>query len=210
MKAQHFARNILAAAVLSALGAHAAVAADFSEGVYENRGEQQEFENFTVKNADGADLDNSAGVFIRNMGTDKGSLTVKQQFRVDVSSTETPAQVLKGVHVESESRLELKGDADITVKNTAKPSDADVEGECGPHYFWPTFEKAGQVTLRYQPSRRTICAAPLQRDCWSQEQTSTLCVRPWATLRSLRRSAMTSVMSTGGRGDKEGRALSVI
>lgn len=53
MKAQHFARNILAAAVLSALGAHAAVAADFSEGVYENRGEQQEFENFTVKNADG-------------------------------------------------------------------------------------------------------------------------------------------------------------
>lgn len=36
MKAQHFARNILAAAVLSALGAHAAVAADFSEGVYEN------------------------------------------------------------------------------------------------------------------------------------------------------------------------------
>ena len=41
MKAQHFARNILAAAVLSALGAHAAVAADFSEGVYENRGEQQ-------------------------------------------------------------------------------------------------------------------------------------------------------------------------
>ena len=54
-------------------------------------------------------------------------LTVKQQFRVDVSSTETPAQVLKGVHVESESRLELKGDADITVKNTAKPSDADVE-----------------------------------------------------------------------------------
>lgn len=129
MKAQHFARNILAAAVLSALGAHAAVAADFSEGVYENRGEQQEFENFTVKNADGADLDNSAGVFIRNMGTDKGSLTVKQQFRVDVSSTETPAQVLKGVHVESESRLELKGDADITVKNTAKPSDADVEAE---------------------------------------------------------------------------------
>ena len=70
MKAQHFARNILAAAVLSALGAHAAVAADFSEGVYENRVEQQEFENFTVKNADGADLDNSAGVFIRNMGTD--------------------------------------------------------------------------------------------------------------------------------------------
>ena len=70
MKAQHFARNILADAVLSALGAHAAVAADFSEGVYENRGEQQEFENFTVKNADGADLDNSAGVFIRNMGTD--------------------------------------------------------------------------------------------------------------------------------------------
>ena len=99
MKAQHFARNIFAAAVLSASGAHAAVAADFSEGVYENRGEQQEFENFTVKNADGADLDNSAGVFIRNMGTDKGSLTVKQQFRVDVSSTETPAQVLKGVHV---------------------------------------------------------------------------------------------------------------
>ena len=32
MKAQHFARNILAAAVLSALGAHAAVAADFPKG----------------------------------------------------------------------------------------------------------------------------------------------------------------------------------
>ncbi len=145
MKAQHFARNILAAAVLSALGAHAAVAADFSEGVYENRGEQQEFENFTVKNADGADLDNSAGVFIRNMGTDKGSLTVKQQFRVDVSSTETPAQVLKGVHVESESRLELKGDADITVKNTAKPSDADVEAEnVAPTTFGQLLKKPGR------------------------------------------------------------------
>ena len=68
MKAQHFARNILAAAVLSALGAHAAVAADFSEGVYENRGEQQEFENFTVKNTDGAELDNRAGVLIQKMG----------------------------------------------------------------------------------------------------------------------------------------------
>ena len=32
MEAQHFARNILAAAVLSALGAYAAVAADFSKG----------------------------------------------------------------------------------------------------------------------------------------------------------------------------------
>lgn len=68
MKAQHFARNILAAAVLSALGAHAAVAADFSEGVYENRGKQQEFENFTVKNTDGAELDNRAGVLIQKMG----------------------------------------------------------------------------------------------------------------------------------------------
>ena len=68
MKAQHFARNILAAAVLSALGAHAAVAADFSEGVYENRGEQQEFENFTVKNTDGAELENRAGVLIQKMG----------------------------------------------------------------------------------------------------------------------------------------------
>lgn len=46
MKAQHFARNILAAAVLSALGAHAAVAADFSEGVYENHGEQDVYDNF--------------------------------------------------------------------------------------------------------------------------------------------------------------------
>ena len=44
MKAQHFARNILAAAVLSALGAHAAVAADFSEGVYENHGEQDVYD----------------------------------------------------------------------------------------------------------------------------------------------------------------------
>lgn len=41
MKAQHFARNILAAAVLSALGAHAAVAADFSEGVYEKTTESR-------------------------------------------------------------------------------------------------------------------------------------------------------------------------
>ena len=176
MKAQHFARNILAAAVLSALGAHAAVAADFSEGVYENHGEQDVYDNFIVKNTDGADLDNSAGVFIRNMGTDisnfnkyvskislaramgsllgdilfvetrnKGSLTVKQQFRVDVSSTETPAQVLKGVHVESESRLELKGDADITVKNTAKPSDADVEAENVAHTtFGQLLKKPGR------------------------------------------------------------------
>lgn len=148
MKAQHFARNILAAAVLSALGAHAAVAADFSEGVYENRGEQQEFENFTVKNADGADLDNSAGVFIRNKGKDKGSLTVKQQFRVDVSSTETPAQVLKGVHVESESRLELKGDVDITVKNTAKPSDADVEAGNVAHTTFGLFSSGSEVQAK--------------------------------------------------------------
>ena len=53
MKAQHFARNILAAAVLSALGAHAAVAADFSEGVYENHGEQDVYDNFIVKNTAG-------------------------------------------------------------------------------------------------------------------------------------------------------------
>lgn len=76
MKAQHFARNILAAAVLSALGAHAAVAADFSEGVYENRGEQQEFENFTVKNTDGAELDNRAGVLIQNYAKNDSNKTV--------------------------------------------------------------------------------------------------------------------------------------
>lgn len=76
MKAQHFARNILAAAVLSALGAHAAVAADFSEGVYENRGEQQEFENFTVKNTDGAELDNRAGVLIHNYAKNDSNKTV--------------------------------------------------------------------------------------------------------------------------------------
>ena len=92
-----------------------------------------------MKNADWADLDNCAGVFIRNMGTDKGSLTVKQQFRVDVSSTETPAQVLKGVHVESESR------SDITVKNTAKPSDADVEAENVAHTtFGQLLKKPGR------------------------------------------------------------------
>ena len=68
MKAQHFARNILAAAVLSALGAHAAVAADFSEGVYENHGEQDVYDNFIVKNTDGAELDNSAGVLIQKRG----------------------------------------------------------------------------------------------------------------------------------------------
>lgn len=76
MKAQHFARNILSAAVLSALGAHAAVAADFSEGVYENRGEQQEFENFTVKNTDGAELDNRAGVLIQNYAKNDSNKTV--------------------------------------------------------------------------------------------------------------------------------------
>ena len=76
MKAQHFARNILAAAVLSALGAHAAVAADFSEGVYENRGEQQEFENFTVKNTDGAELDTRAGVLIQNYAKNDSNKTV--------------------------------------------------------------------------------------------------------------------------------------
>ena len=63
MKAQHFARNILAAAVLSA-----AVAADFSEGVYENHGEQDVYDNFIVKNTDGAELDNSAGVLIQKRG----------------------------------------------------------------------------------------------------------------------------------------------
>lgn len=93
MKAQHFARNILAAAVLSALGAHAAVAADFSEGVYENRGEQQEFENFTVKNADGADLDNSAGVFIRNMGTDISNFG---SVRISVSGEVIPGAAQRG------------------------------------------------------------------------------------------------------------------
>ena len=61
MKAQHFARNILAAAVLSALGAHAAVAADFSEGVYENHGEQDVYDNFIVPTPEGAALDHRAG-----------------------------------------------------------------------------------------------------------------------------------------------------
>ena len=40
----------------------------FPKGFYENRGEQQEFENFTVKNTDGAELDNRAGVLIQKMG----------------------------------------------------------------------------------------------------------------------------------------------
>lgn len=126
MKAQHFARNILAAAVLSALGAHAAVAADFSEGVYENRGEQQEFENFTVKNTDGAELDNRAGVLIQKMGGNVGSLTVNKQFRVDVSATETHASLLAGVRLDPQSLLKLQDEALISVKNTSKPSDADA------------------------------------------------------------------------------------
>ena len=79
MKAQHFARNILAAAVLSALGAHAAVAADFSEGVYENHGEQDVYDNFIVKNTDGAELDNSAGVLIQKRGGGEGWIPNRQQ-----------------------------------------------------------------------------------------------------------------------------------
>ena len=107
MKAQHFARNILAAAVLSALGAHAAVAADFSEGVYENHGEQDVYDNFIVKNTDGAELDNSAGVLIQKMGVNVGSLTVNKQFRVDVSATETHASLLAGVRLAPKSLLKL-------------------------------------------------------------------------------------------------------
>lgn len=68
----------------------------------------------------------------------KGSLTVKQQFRVDVSSTETPAQVLKGVHVESESRLELKGDADITVKR-----------ECQDFCVWGGYSRGSPTRLPF-------------------------------------------------------------
>lgn len=126
MKAQHFARNILAAAVLSALGAHAAVAADFSEGVYENHGEQDVYDNFIVKNTDGAELDNSAGVLIQKMGGNVGSLTVNKQFRVDVSATETHASLLAGVRLDPQSLLKLQDEALISVKNTSKPSDADA------------------------------------------------------------------------------------
>ena len=95
MKAQHFARNILAAAVLSALGAHAAVAADFSEGVYENHGEQDVYDNFIVKNTDGAELDNSTGVLIQKRGGNVGSLTVNKQFRVDPEN--------RGIYTQSDS-----------------------------------------------------------------------------------------------------------
>lgn len=148
MKAQHFARNILAAAVLSALGAHAAVAADFSEGVYENRGEQQEFENFTVKNTDGAELDNRAGVLIQKMGGDVGSLTVNKQFRVDVSATETHASLLAGVRLDPQSLLKLQDEALISVKNTSKPSDADASAGKVPSATFGLFVNSSTVEAK--------------------------------------------------------------
>ena len=148
MKAQHFARNILAAAVLSALGAHAAVAADFSEGVYENRGEQQEFENFTVKNTDGAELDNRAGVLIQKMGGNVGSLTVNKQFRVDVSATETHASLLAGVRLDPQSLLKLQDEALISVKNTSKPSDADASAGKVPSATFGLFVNSSTVEAK--------------------------------------------------------------
>lgn len=148
MKAQHFARNILAAAVLSALGAHAAVAADFSEGVYENRGKQQEFENFTVKNTDGAELDNRAGVLIQKMGGDVGSLTVNKQFRVDVSATETHASLLAGVRLDPQSLLKLQDEALISVKNTSKPSDADASAGKVPSATFGLFVNSSTVEAK--------------------------------------------------------------
>ena len=148
MKAQHFARNILAAAVLSALGAHAAVAADFSEGVYENHGEQDVYDNFIVKNTDGAELDNSAGVLIPKMGGNVGSLTVNKQFRVDVSATETHASLLAGVRLDPQSLLKLQDEALISVKNTSKPSDADASAGKVPSATFGLFVNSSTVEAK--------------------------------------------------------------
>lgn len=154
MKAQHFARNILAAAVLSALGAHAAVAADFSEGVYENHGEQDVYDNFIVKNTDGAELDNSAGVLIQNgvliqkRGGNVGSLTVNKQFRVDVSATETHASLLAGVRLDPQSLLKLQDEALISVKNTSKPSDADASAGKVPSATFGLFVNSSTVEAK--------------------------------------------------------------
>lgn len=148
MKAQHFARNILAAAVLSALGAHAAVAADFSEGVNENHGEQDVYDNFIVKNTDGAELDNSAGVLIQKMGGNVGSLTVNKQFRVDVSATETHASLLAGVRLDPQSLLKLQDEALISVKNTSKPSDADASAGKVPSATFGLFVNSSTVEAK--------------------------------------------------------------
>ena len=82
MQSQNFARNILAAAVLSAMGAHVAVADDYSAESYENRGNQDEYDIFSVKNTNASELQNQAGVFIRDLNSTSGSLTVKKQFNV--------------------------------------------------------------------------------------------------------------------------------
>ena len=65
----------------------------------------------------------------RRGGGNVGSLTVNKQFRVDVSATETHASLLAGVRLDPQSLLKLQDEALISVKNTAKPSDADVEAE---------------------------------------------------------------------------------
>lgn len=148
MKAQHFARNILAAAVLSALAAHAAVAADFSNDFYENHGEQHVYDNFTVKNADGADLQSSAGVLVQKLGEKAGSLTVNKQFKVDVSATETPASLLAGVRLEPQAVLQLQDDAVISVKHLAKPSDAEVSAGKVPNATFGLYSNGSTVTAK--------------------------------------------------------------
>ncbi|WP_197457967.1 autotransporter outer membrane beta-barrel domain-containing protein [Sutterella sp. KLE1602] len=148
MKAQHFARNILAVAVLSALGAHAAVAADFSEGVYVNNGEQDVYDNFTVMNGDASDLQSHAGVFIQKEGEKVGSLTVNNQFKVDVSATETHASVLAGVRLDPLGLLKLQDDAVISVKNTAKPSDAEVSAGKVPNATFGLYSNGSTVTAK--------------------------------------------------------------
>lgn len=161
MKAQHFARNILAAAVLSTLGGHAAVAADFSNDFYENRGEQDVYDNFIVKSTDASNLQSRAGVLIQKMGENVGSLTVKQQFRVDVSASETPTSLLAGVRLESKGLLKLQDDAVITVKNTAKPSDADISAGNVAHATFGLFSdgstvKAKNLTVGVESFESTI------------------------------------------------------
>lgn len=95
------------------------------------------------------------------MGENVGSLTVKQQFRVDVSASETPTSLLAGVRLESKGLLKLQDDAVITVKNTAKPSDADISAGNVAHATFGLFSdgstvKAKNLTVGVESFESTI------------------------------------------------------
>lgn len=101
-----------------------------------------------MKNTDGAELDNRAGVLIQKMGGDVGSLTVNKQFRVDVSATETHASLLAGVRLDPQSLLKLQDEALISVKNTSKPSDADASAGKVPSATFGLFVNSSTVEAK--------------------------------------------------------------